>query len=186
MVPMAPQHHFESLTFHMQDSGVAGGSDLLHSASPGSTRCCPEGILLRTSHVWPSFIPLVRKSPCEASAQFPKLPLARPLIPPAPCSFLCGHRHSLSWPEGFSPSSYSLPNHHAAPQHQNLLVLPAVSLKDFISQDTAHGSPPSTHSSRLTSSHSVLFSSGSMHDYTFLTIGSLSYISLEVTGLGLD
>lgn len=147
-----------------------------------------EGILLRACHVWPpcpASASLVRESPFEVSAQFPKppqpnlpdpsIPMLAPLVPPAVPVL----------PVSFSPSSHpTSPNTVLLPSSRTfslslLLALPSSSLKT-----RRHGSPPA-YSSRRTS-HSVHRGFGSMHDYVFLRVGSLSPISREVTGLSLD
>lgn len=83
-------------------------------------------------------------------------------------------------------------------QPQILLFLPTLSFNVFIPQGSAQCSPPPgsppvcpvpptplAYFSRPAATHSVYFSSVSVHNHMPLTSGPLSHISLEVTGSGL-
>lgn len=129
-------------------------------------------------------LPLSGSPHSKSLPSFQSLLSPASLVPPSPRQFLSPPAIPVLACGLLTILSPHLPEHCAAPQPQNLLFLPAVGSAVFISQDAAWRSLPA-HSSRPTSSYSVHCGFGSMRDYTFLTMGSLSPISLEVTGLGL-
>ena len=194
---------------------VAGGhaGDLVDDTSPAGPDsiprvsalfCCAPG----TPHVAATWSPPFPNchSPAQEVAlrslcQVSKAPTPTPCL--ASCQLLCYHPFSLAWPGGSSPSS----DHRSAPTQPlccssgaRTSFLPALSFDVCILQGSAQCSPPPgrpplspapfptplAYFSRPAATGSVHFGSISTHSHMPLTSGSLSLISLEVTGLDLD
>lgn len=113
-------------------------------------------------------------------------------VPRLPCLGLGAPLHPLTACSNPLPTVLLL-------QPQILLFLPTLSFSVFIPQGSAQcssppGSPPVSpvpptplaYFSRPAATHSMHFSSVSVHNHMSLTPGSPSHISLEVTGSGLD
>lgn len=185
MVPMAPQHCCSWWVRSCQGEGelYQATPDAVQRASCSRhpTGGCPSQPLLLWSESHhlesqPSFQNSPQLSLPDASSPV-WAPLLSPAFPVLAMGFSLGYGPLILC----STPPWSL----AAPQPQSLPFLRAVS-STTSSLETKRGSPPPAYSRRLPSSRYVLLSSGSMHNYTFLTIGSPSYISLEVPGLDLD